>query len=142
MASCRGKKPLLAIFFRSYRGSPLALSGLHLDASDFSPVFLDEFVADFRAFGEEVIDCGFCRVGACAVGAPVAAVAFVELFDQVHAAESVGAFRFYQSVHLVAPDHAVFGAAELAQIVDGAKDFRQAVEFFIIGFCACIAGGG
>ena len=98
-------------------------------------------VADLGSLGEKTIYRRFGGAGAAAIGSTVAAIAFVELLDQGDAPEGVGAFGFYQGVHLIAPDHAVLGATKFAKIMYGAQYFGKPIEFVVIGLGVGIGGG-
>src|SRR3972149_4813866 len=85
------------------------------------------------AFAEETVEGEPGGVGAAPIGLLVGEIAAIEARDHPAATLGPGLLGFDQVVHLAAPA-AAFGrrAAERAQIVQGAEDFRKPRHFAFI----------
>ncbi|GCC45064.1 hypothetical protein chiPu_0028816, partial [Chiloscyllium punctatum] len=86
---------------------------------------------DFRAF----LDVAADRDGSCRRAGPVglleAVVAAIEARHHARPAVARGGFGIDQRLHLVAPFGALVGAADAAQIVQGAEDLGQPLQIAI-----------
>ena len=87
---------------------------------------------DLRALGENRVMASV-EDGAGAVGAAIAAVAVIEAVDELGAAHGGRAFVLDDLLHLLAPQLAFLGAAELAQIVDGSQDLGEPQKLRVVG---------
>jgi hypothetical protein len=94
---------------------------------------LGEGRSDLRALDREAGNRERGRGGAAAVGAAIAAVAVIEAVYELGAAHRGRAFVPDDLLHLIAPELAFLGAAQLAQIVDGTEDLGEPQKLRVIG---------
>src|SRR4029077_952158 len=90
-----------------------------------------EVARDFRAFLDIAADRDGSRGRAGPVGLLKAVIAAMDAGDQACASLAGGGFGVDQRLHLVAPFRAFIGAANAAQIMQGAEDFGEPLQIAI-----------
>src|SRR5262245_2630968 len=91
---------------------------------------------DLRAFLEVAANDELRRWGAGAVALLVAAVTAIEARDHAQPPVPARGFGIYERLHLVAPFLAFVGAADIAQVMQGAENLGEPLQTAVEG------GGG